>query len=273
MLYFSQWLTSNKINRDVFNQITLLLDTHKIAYQLLPNTKDIWARDYMPIQVNTHTFVAYVYQPDYLQEEKNFITNADEVCKTLGIETIKTKLILDGGNVVKYQNKVILTDKIFSENKFQYTPSEVIEEIKKALQVDTVIIIPWDTNEPYGHADGMVRFVDENTILTHGYYKTYSTEFQNKFYTALANFNLIALEYKVKKPNEAFNWGYINFLQTPEIILVPTFGIEEDAQALAQLGKAFPLYAERKMIFPIAMKSFVKKGGGALNCISWEVSK
>jgi len=227
----------------------------------------------MPIQVNTHTFVAYVYQPDYLQEEKNFITNADEVCKTLGIETIKTKLILDGGNVVKHKNKVILNDKIFSENKFQYTPSEVIEELKKALQVDTVIIIPWDTNEPYGHADGMVRFVDENTILTHGYYKTYSTEFQNKFYTALANFNLIALEYKVKKPNEAFNWGYINFLQTPEIILVPTFGIEEDEQALEQIGKAFPRYAASKMIFPIAMKPFVKKGGGALNCISWEVSK
>jgi hypothetical protein len=119
MLYFSHWLSTNKVYRDVLNQITLLLDTHKIAYQLLPNTKDIWARDYMPIQVNTHTFVSYVYQPDYLQEEKNFITNADEVCKTLGIETIKTKLILDGGNVVKHKNKVILTDAIRSYRRTQ----------------------------------------------------------------------------------------------------------------------------------------------------------
>ncbi len=183
---------------------------------------------------------------------------------------MKTKLILDGGNVVKYQNKAILTDKIFLENAFQFTEQEVMEELKKAFQLEYVYVIPWDTSEPYG-PDGMVRFVDENTILTHGFYRTYPTEFQAKFYEALKNFNLIEFKFEVKSPDENFNWGYINFLQTPEIILMPAFGIEEDEQALEQISKAFPRYAASKMIYPINMKSFVKKGGGALNCISWEV--
>jgi agmatine deiminase len=271
MLYFSEWLTSNKLNRDVLNQITFLLDKHAIKYTLLPNTKDIWARDYMPIQVNHQNFVEYIYQPDYLIDEPNFITKTNEVCKSIGIETVKTKLILDGGNVVKYQNKAILTDKIFLENAFQFTEQEVMEELKKAFQLEYVFIIPWDTSEPYGHADGMVRFVDENTILTHGFYRTYPTKFQAKIYEALKTLNIIELNFEVKSPDENFNWGYINFLQTPEIILVPVFGIEEDKQALEQIGKAFTRYAASKMIYPINMKSFVKKGGGALNCISWEV--
>jgi agmatine deiminase len=271
MLYFSQLLTSNKLYKDDLNQITFLLDKHKIEYNLLPKTKDIWARDYMPIQIGKRSFVEYIYNPDYLINQKTYITNTAEVCKSIGIETYKTNLVLDGGNIVKFQNKAILTDKIFLENEFQFSESEVVEELKKAFKLEEVFIIPWDKEERYGHADGMVRFVDENTILTHGFYRTYSPEFQLKFYDALKIFKIIELNFDVKSPDENFNWGYINFLQTPEIILVPAFGIEEDEQALEQLGKAFPYYAKRDMIFPISMKAFVKNGGGALNCISWEI--
>lgn len=271
MLYFSQLLTSNKLYKDVLNQLTFLLDKHKIEYKLLPKSKDIWARDYMPIQIGKRSFVEYIYNPDYLINQKNYITNTAEVCKSIGIETCKTNLVLDGGNIVRFQNKAILTDKIFLENAFQFTESEVIEELIKAFKLDDVYIIPWDKEELYGHADGMVRFVDENTILTHGFYRMYSPEFKLKFYDALKTFKIIELNFDVKSPDENFNWGYINFLQTPEIMLVPVFGIEEDEQALEQLGKAYPDYAKRDMIFPISMKTFVKNEGGALNCISWEI--
>ena len=271
MLYFSQLLTSNKLNKAVFEQIKHQLNEHKIDFKLLPKTKDIWARDYMPIQVNKETFVEYNYHPDYLIEKKQYMTNTGEVCKLIGIETIKTKLVLDGGNIVKHKNKAIVVDKIFSENKFQFTEQEVIEELKKALKLEYIFIIPWDRNEIYGHADGMVRFVDDKTVLTHGFYRKYKSDFKEKFYDALKDFNLIELNFNVKNPNEEFNWGYINFLQTPEIILIPVFSIEEDAQAISQIAKVFPEYASKDMIKAIEMKSFVQKGGGALNCISWEM--
>ncbi len=271
MLYFSQLLNSNKIFRAVFNQITQNLQQHNIEFKLLPKTKDIWARDYMPLQVDKDTFVEYVYKPDYLDDQKQYITNTADVCKLIGVKTTSTKLILDGGNIVRHQNKAIVTDKIFKENKFQFTQQEVIVELKNILKLEEIYIIPWDKKEPYGHADGMVRFVDDKTILTHGFYRNYDPDFQEKFYNALQDFTLIELDFNVKNPNEELNWGYINFLQTPEIILVPVFSIEEDAQAIAQISNAFPKYAEKNRIKTIEMKSFVKKGGGALNCISWEI--
>lgn len=45
------------------------------------------------------------------------------------LEIIPTKLIIDGGNVIKCSDKVIMTDKVFLENrKLQYSQKEVMEE-------------------------------------------------------------------------------------------------------------------------------------------------
>ncbi len=275
-IYFSEYLKTTKAYQHVFKQISTALDLHHIPFELLPNTKDIWARDYMPIQVSRQRFVEYMYNPDYLQTtvNKKYITNTADVCKALGIETVKIPLVLDGGNVVKHQNKVILTDKVFKENKFQFSKEEVIRCVKDVLGVDTVIVVPWDKIEKYGHADGMVRFIDSNTVLTHGFYRQYSEDFKKQFYNAFtaAGLNLIELKFDVQHLSDDLNWGYINYLQTPGIMLVPVFGIDEDKQALDQLAALFPKYARQNWIVPIEMKAFVKNGGGALNCISWEVS-
>ena len=38
-----------------------------IPFTYLKGTKDIWCRDYMPIQIQKDRFVFYRYTPDYLQ--------------------------------------------------------------------------------------------------------------------------------------------------------------------------------------------------------------
>ena len=42
----------------------------KIEPQYLTGTKDVWARDYMPIQIMKDEFIEYRYDPDYLQGKK-----------------------------------------------------------------------------------------------------------------------------------------------------------------------------------------------------------
>ena len=37
---------------------------------MLQGTKDIWAVDYMPVQIQDDEFVQFVYNPDYLQSKK-----------------------------------------------------------------------------------------------------------------------------------------------------------------------------------------------------------
>ena len=40
-----------------------------IPFTYLKGTKDIWCRDYMPIQIQKDRFVFYRYTPDYLQDK------------------------------------------------------------------------------------------------------------------------------------------------------------------------------------------------------------
>ena len=74
---------------------------------------------------------------------------------------------IDGGNVVHSGCKVIMTAKVFEENP-QWTPRDLIEYLTRAFGAD-IIIIPWDTNEIYGHTDGIVRFIDDDSVLMTNY--------------------------------------------------------------------------------------------------------
>ena len=42
--------------------------------ELLYNTMDVWARDYMPIQLTEDVFLSYTYKPDYLEPYPNCVT-------------------------------------------------------------------------------------------------------------------------------------------------------------------------------------------------------
>lgn len=47
-------------------------------------------------------------------------------------------------------------------------PSALLERLEKMLQAE-IILLPWDVNEEFGHADGIVRFVDSDTVIMTNY--------------------------------------------------------------------------------------------------------
>ena len=107
---------------ELYSSITAALDERTVIYRLLPNTNDIWCRDYMPIQTADNRFVFYKYSPDYL----NTPYYSRTITKVKAIPCIvdplqetfyNLDLILDGGNAVKCLDKVIMTEKVFFENK------------------------------------------------------------------------------------------------------------------------------------------------------------
>ena len=57
-------------HKEFFEQFRELLTNFEVDCELLPNSKDIWAVDYMPIQIHENTFVQFNYNPDYLQQKK-----------------------------------------------------------------------------------------------------------------------------------------------------------------------------------------------------------
>ena len=59
-------------------QLTDVLGTHGIPVRFLDGARDIWARDYCPIQVSPDRFVKFRYFPDYLRgKHEDLVTDGD----------------------------------------------------------------------------------------------------------------------------------------------------------------------------------------------------
>jgi len=273
-VWFSELIRQKPEYRLFHQQLAALLQKHGIPHDYLQETNDIWCRDYMPVQVSRHKFVDFRYDPDYLldMEGRNLKTYADVVCESMGLKARKSNILIDGGNVIKGNNWVILTDKVLIENRLHYTADRLIGELGELFVVDKVIIIPRDPDDEYGHADGMIRYINDNHVLINGYYREYKPAFKKAFFGALEKNGLqyTELKYDVEHPDEELNWAYINYLQMETLLLVPQLGLAEDAEALAQISRVFPEYAGKGAIEMLDATLVIQHGGG-LNCVSWNV--
>jgi agmatine deiminase len=255
---------------DFYKRFEAVLNDCKIPFDFLPQTKDVWAVDYMPIQMELNKFVQFVYKPSYLksEEELKTISDVDEICKTIGIETIKTDIVLDGGTVVHWKNKAIITDRVFKDNP-RYERKQLIKELHEVLRVDNIYFIPEQPDDFTGHADGMLRFINEHTVVINDYTRE-AEYFQRTLNNAIkkAGLDFFTIPYNVyqNKDYDHANGCYINYLQMENTIIVPTFGMKEDEEAVRQLETIFA----GQNIQTIESNE-IAYGGGILNCITWNI--
>lgn len=268
-VYFSNYLPKECPN--LYKNLKQILKNNGVDFRMLKYTEDIWCRDYMPIQTGDNRFVAYKYLPNYLNDPENrkYITNVKKVGNIdflkWGDNVVDLDLIIDGGNVVKCGNKIVMTEKVFVEN-CNVSHDKVIQRLTDAFQCK-IVFIPWDyMNEKYGHSDGVVRYLgDERVLMTN--YEQFDADMAKKFRQVLdEHFDVVSLKYDVEHLDKN-SWAYINYLQIGKLVLVPQLGIPEDRQALQQIEDLLP---ECNVIgVPDAMEAVEK--GGALNCISWNI--
>ena len=255
---------------DFYKWFENVLADCNIPFDFLPQTKDVWAVDYMPIQTDLNKFIRFVYNPSYLQSKKYLktISDVDEICKAIGIETFKTDIIIDGGNVTRWTNKVIMTDRVFKDNP-TFERKQLIRELYELLQVDKIYFVPEQPGDFTGHSDGMVRFVDENTVIINDY-KQEKEEFYRAFEIAIHNTGLdyITIPYNVydNKSNDHANGDYINYLQMENTVIIPTFDIKEDELAVRQLETIFT-----GQNIQTVESNEIAYDGGILNCITWNI--
>ncbi|MET4083130.1 agmatine deiminase [Pedobacter sp. UYP30] len=248
-----------------------VLNKAKIAYGVLPQTKDVWAVDYMPIQVDENEFIKFNYAPDYLMDSikwKKTISDVDLICSQINIELKKSSIILDGGNVVRSEKKIIMCDKIFFENPL-VAYNDLIAELKNIFQIDDIIFIPTHPKDKIGHADGILRFYGDNTVLINEFSKE-DKKFEIGCKTALSNAGVGFIEipynpYGNSKGIDATGI-YINYLELGQTIILPTFNILEDEKAIRQFETLFP----KHQIISVH-SSDLAKDGGVLNCITWNI--
>ena len=267
LLYLSEKIRERK---DFSGKLFSLLQTHHIAHEFLPLTRDIWAVDYMPIQIGKSKFVQFTYDPDYLSYKKysTVRTNAHQVCERLNIRTTNSPLVIDGGNVIKGKNWVVFTDKIFKENP-DYEETKLISELESVLET-RVIIIPREPGDYTGHADGILRYYNDDTVLINDYPTNYRKDFQRQLRITLHNAGLKTIQipynpFRNKSDSEAHGL-YINYLHMKGFLLLPTFGLMEDEANFRLFEELFP----DCRVETIDSRE-VSKDGGVLNCISWNI--
>lgn len=273
-VYFSEKLKENF--PEEFQRITEALAPFEyIKIKLLKGTKDEWARDYMPIQTAEKRLMKFRHQPSY--EVRAKWAEPKAIIKANGLRTAFSQhnINLDGGNVVKGKDKVIMTDRVQIENHiYKDDPGLLYKRIANDLQAEVIVIQAHkEKDDMTGHADGMLRFVDENTLIGNRLSEEYKP-IRESILKMLAThqFSYIDLPFFIDTDENHYSaiGTYVNFLEIADVILFPIFNhrLQQNEEALRIMHDSFP----NRKIIPINIDA-VGKDGGLMNCISWCVKE
>ena len=265
MIYFSSLLKTDKTYKSAADRLFAVLDSQSVQYNFIENTKDVWLRDFMPIQTKSGKYVSFRYEPSYLDDYPDLKTDfRKDISSQLSLENIVySDINLDGGNVVfsPSKTKAVISDRIFLEN-WNYSSAELVRELERLLEAQ-VIIIPSLRSDMTGHADGMVRFVNENTAVGNASNSLFGLEAHIK--TTLRNHGIEVYDFPYfdSKGDSAVGC-YLNFLETEHHLFLPVFDADTDSEAIETAKNIF-----NKTIVPVDINEIAEQGG-VLNCISWE---
>ena len=86
---------------ELYKQLSDIMCNYHSGYGAVCHTKDYWVRDFMPVQVDEEVFVKFIFNPDYLQDKKKYITDVDKVIGHCPFaqkyKIVNLPIILDGG--------------------------------------------------------------------------------------------------------------------------------------------------------------------------------
>ena len=265
MIYLSEKLIEKNEYLNAVSNLLEALEKSNTSFRFVHNTKDIWMRDFMPVRTKSGRYASFRYKPSYLNDTPELCTEyRRDISSQLGISVIYSDINLDGGNIMfsPSRKQAITSDRVFSENPF-CDHAVLVRELESLLEA-RVIIIPSLKCDMTGHADGMVRFVDENTVIGNKTNHKNGLEQRIKWVLQCHGLKVIDFPYFSEGWSSAVGC-YLNFLETERDIFMPVFGCEPDKEAVNMAEKLFC-----KSIIPVNIRGIAEEGGG-LNCITWEM--
>ena len=266
MLFFSTLLKSNsQYSLSAENLFSALYDSDE-RISFFEGANDIWARDYMPVRTKSGQYISFRYEPNYLADDPQLRTKfKTDIAPHFTLPVTYSNINLDGGNVVfsPSKAKAVITDRVFSENP-EYDKNTLLTELENLLEAE-IIIIPSLISDMTGHADGVVRFVNENTMI--GNDSPYKNGYEQKVKRVLKKHGISVGDFPYFDSAGISAVGsYLNFLETDKHIFLPIFGSVLDETAVKRAKEIF-----EKKIVAVNING-IAKDGGILNCISWETN-
>ena len=219
----------------LYKSLTEAFDFAHVNYREIPDTrskKHLWARDYMPITVDTTGGMElFEYNPDYLRAPRyaEYKPDIAFIMDEMGITPFHHHIIVDGGNILTdKKGRVYMTDKVFLENA-NIPRKELIKSLKRTLNTRSIKFVHWDKSDMYGHVDGMMAIADDDSLITD------------------------------------LSWEYLNFLRVGNKIFMAQLGKPSDEPAFKRIQEAFP----NCIVYPIKYVQSLTRLGGGLHCATW----
>lgn len=237
---------------------------------------DIWARDFG--LTNASDPILFRYTAAGQGSGRSGQRDADRVqsafaslARTAGLGFKHSPLLNDGGNLVDdYAGNAVLSRKFLRDNRL----SEVSARVQlRDLGLANIAFIEADEQGGLEHADGVVAFVDTNTLIINSYPEdpAYARALRTDLERGLPGVVIheIVTPYDGSAIYDA-RFGsacglYTNALVTPDRIYLPQFGIPEDAIALGQVRAA-----THRTVVPVDSDGVCRMGGG-VRCMSWQL--
>jgi agmatine/peptidylarginine deiminase len=244
---------------------------------VLTEMEDIWMRDFT--LSNAASPLMFRYAAEGQGGGRRGQRDADAVQETFarmveraGLEFAVSDLLNDGGNFVDdYAGNVVISRKFLRDNRL--TEAESRAALRKITGARNIAFIESDEQGGLEHADGVVAFVQQNTLVINSYPEdaAYAKALRADLEKGLTGVTL----HEIITPYDGSDiydkrFGsacglYTNMLVTPRRIYFPQFGIAEDKIALEQISA----WTDRQII-PVQSSQVCKMGGG-VRCMSLQM--
>ena len=283
--YFSEYLRNPLSGKDreyarIFTDLENILRKHSYKAQIIPYKEkltmsgqlSVWCRDYMSVPVTSGHAISFKYEPDYLQCKKYKDHQPDNRWLNLGYSLDHSDIKLDGGNIVRCGDKVVMVDKVLYENSL--SPRKILDTMENLFEAE-IILLPWDTRDYLGHSDGILRYIGNHQVVMPTYQYPSRNRLDRRFDETYRwileqhGLSVQTIDFSGNSTeNSPFHWAYVNWLQLKDLIIIPIFRDypETNEQALKQIRK----YLQGSGIsIETVEATALAQNDGALNCASW----
>ena len=238
---------------------------------LTESVSDIWMRDFTTVNPMAPVEFTYTWASMSRRESERVQNSWKGMADRNGIQRTPTDYILDGGNLVdNYAGSVITTTRFLTDNNL--TMEEGKQALRELLGATNVAILPPD-DEVLAHSDGMVSWLDANTLLVNDYSDDPSlrTQILNELNNSFPGAKIVELPVVYANngidPSISSACGInINATMTLNNVYVPTFDMSHDQAALDVIRAN-----TTKKVIPVPA-SGVCGFGGSVRCLTWQLA-
>lgn len=263
-------------------------EPNKNLYFVEYETNDTWARDCSALCIENDTKIELLdftftgWGGKFEASKDNAMSKNIAHSYSAKLKTID--IILEGGAVESNGAGTILTTSecMLNKNRNSTLTKEQMTQIlqdefgmSKILYLNHGYLAGDDTDS---HVDTLARFVDERTIMyvkcedrdDEHYKELKLMEAELEAFVKDEDFKLIALPMSEACyfDGERLPATYANFLFVNGAVLVPTYGVKQDEEALKIFKETFPT----KEIVPINCFTLIKQHG-SLHCVTMNFAK